>query len=235
MHRSDLVVINRKNIALWFLLAFQAGAINAGGFLAFHRFVTHTTGFATHFGVEFAQKNYSSAFGMLTVPLFFLLGAMISAYFVDIRFQTDRPPNYRIPVTFIALIMILAAIGGQFGWYGSFEDPFVISRDYGLMVMLTMASGLQNALICNAQGAAVRTTHLTGLSTDLAIGLSRVLFHRNQFFRIEAKKVVFAKAGTIFCFVLGSLLSALIFLKMHYGGFWVPVVSSCILWRYAFR
>jgi len=41
----------RQNLYLWFLLAFQGGALNAGGYLAVHRFVSHVTGFATLAGI----------------------------------------------------------------------------------------------------------------------------------------------------------------------------------------
>ncbi len=217
-------------------MAFQAGAVNAGGFLACHRFVTHTTGFATHFGVEFAQGNLLSAFGMLSVPVFFLFGAMIAAYFVDLRIQEHREPNYRVPATIISLIMVSATICGEIGLFGKFDDPFVITRDYLLMTLLCLASGLQNAMLCNSHGSTVRTTHLTGLTTDLAIGLVRFFFHKeSETLHRHERKASLARTGTIGSFVLGSMLSAFVFIKMQYLGFWIPTMSSLTLWAVVFR
>lgn len=59
------------NVSIWMSMAFQAGILNIGGFMACHRFVSHITGFATFFGHEINQADNSHAFGMLAVPLFF--------------------------------------------------------------------------------------------------------------------------------------------------------------------
>ena len=61
-------------------MAFQAGLINIGGFMACHRFVSHITGFATFFGYEINQADTSAALSMLVVPMFFLFGCMISGF-----------------------------------------------------------------------------------------------------------------------------------------------------------
>src|SRR5687768_10815650 len=88
---------SRSNILVWMLMAFQAGILNAGGFLACHRFVSHVTGFATHFGVEFTRDSFRHATGMLAVPAFFLGGAMISGQMVDIPLRSKKKPRYYIP------------------------------------------------------------------------------------------------------------------------------------------
>src|SRR5262245_5686229 len=94
----------RGNIVIWMTLAFQAGVLNIGAFLACHRFVSHVTGFATFFGYELTQPDNSHAFGMLVVPVFFLLGAMLSGWMVDLRLRLHRRPRYYL--TF-ALIFVL--------------------------------------------------------------------------------------------------------------------------------
>ena len=43
--------VGYKTYLDWFLLAFLGGHVNAGGYLACHRFVSHVTGFATLAGV----------------------------------------------------------------------------------------------------------------------------------------------------------------------------------------
>jgi uncharacterized membrane protein YoaK (UPF0700 family) len=86
----------KYNVSTWMLMAFQAGVLNIGGFMACHRFVSHVTGFATFFGYEINQKDSSHAIGMLIVPLFFLLGAMVSAQLVDIRLKLHKKPKYYI-------------------------------------------------------------------------------------------------------------------------------------------
>ncbi len=58
-HRMDQLPSNWV-LFHWFLLSFNAGCINAGGFLATGRFVSHVTGFATFFGVDLANREHGS-------------------------------------------------------------------------------------------------------------------------------------------------------------------------------
>ncbi len=232
---NEFIDLNRKNIFVWFLMAFQAGAVNAGGFIAGHSFVTHTTGFATLFGFNLANRHEGVAVGMLSVPVFFLLGAMVTSYFVDLPLSLGRPANYTVPSFLIFLCIAIAMLLGKLGLFGLVGEAMVFQHDYFFLVLLCLASGLQNALITNSNGVVVRTTHLTGLTTDLGVGLVRILFgmDKNNIRRAHYDKVAtIARAGIIGSFVLGSTTSAYLYLKAHYLGFLVPVFTSLILLRY---
>jgi uncharacterized membrane protein YoaK (UPF0700 family) len=232
---NEFVDLNKKNIFVWFLMAFQAGAVNAGGFIACSRFVTHTTGFATHFGFDLANRHEGVAVGMLSVPAFFLLGAMITSYFVDLPLSHGRPANYKVPSFLIFLCITLAMLLGKLGLFGLFGEAMIFRQDYFLLVLLCLASGLQNALITNSSGVVVRTTHLTGVTTDLGVGLVRALFgnrHADARHARHNRTATFARAGIIGSFVLGSATSAYLYLMAHYLGFLVPVLTSLVLLRY---
>lgn len=234
MH-NRFVDLNRRNVRVWWLLAFQAGAINAGAFIGAHRFVTHTTGFATHFGFELANHHEGAALGMLSVPVFFLLGAMITSYFVDLPQIAGQRGNYLLPTILIFVCVCAAMLLGQLGAFGGFGQELVIEHDYAFLVLLCLASGLQNALITNSQGVVVRTTHLTGITTDLAVGLVRSVFGER---RLSPERLAHdrlatrARAGIITAFVAGSTVSAYLYLRAHYIGFLVPVCTSVFLLAY---
>jgi uncharacterized membrane protein YoaK (UPF0700 family) len=235
MKDQDFITLNRRNSWLWFLLAFQAGAVNAGGFVAAGRFVTHTTGFATHFAYDLASWKLTHALSMLTVPVFFLFGAMVSAYFVAPQ-REDKNPNYRWPAFFIFLCLALAMILGELGLFGIYGEDDRARKDYLFMVLLCMASGLQNALISNANGMVVRTTHLTGVTTDLATGVMRLLhLHKEDRHRRHELLANFARLGIIVSFVVGSSVSALLFLRAEYWGFLLPVFTSLVMLQYFIR
>ena len=170
---NEFVNLHSKNVRIWFLLAFQAGSINAGGFMACHRFVTHTTGFATHFAYELATHHEGAALGMLSVPFFFLIGSLISSYFVDLPLSLGKNPNHMLPCALIVFCLASALFLGATGYFGDFSNDMKIREDYGLLALLCLASGLQNAMLTNAKGMVVRTTHLTGVTTDLAVGIVR--------------------------------------------------------------
>lgn len=214
-----------RNMFIWFLLAFQGGAINAGGFLAVHRFVSHVTGFATLAGVAGANQHWNEMLGMLLVPVSYICGAMFSAWCVERRRIHNQGPLYSLVFSFMLISLSFVAIGGTLGVFGSFGEPLNLSRDYLLLFILSFTCGLQNAVISSASGAVIRTTHLTGLITDLGIGIVRILSidkgHKHEVF------ANWARLGIFLSFFLGSLVSAIIYMKFHFFGFYLPV-SICL-------
>jgi uncharacterized membrane protein YoaK (UPF0700 family) len=207
----------------WFLLSFLSGSVNAGGFMAVQRFVTHVTGFATLFGVEVAKDNLQGALGILSVPIYFLMGAMLSAYFIDRRYQQGKKPRYALVMSLVGVCLALAALGGHFKLFGVFGETLNLKQDYSLLVLLSLASGLQNAAISTASNGVVRTTHLTGPATDLGIGITRVLFRHQDPTKHELdKKNLLLKGSSITSFIAGSVVGAILFMKFEYLGFLMP-------------
>lgn len=219
-----------ENATIWGSMAFQAGAINIGGFLACHRFVSHTTGFATMFAAEMVQADWVTAAGLLSVPGFFLIGAMLSAFLVDTRIQKDQRPLYSLVFFILSALLISVALLGVFNKFGEFGAPANIYADYFLLATLSFACGLQNATVSSAFGTVVRTTHLTGITTDLAIGVIRILRHAHKLnTRQNEIRANAMRASIIGLFVLGSGLSAYIYLHAQYWGFLIPASVAMIL------
>lgn len=214
-----------ENLFVWFILAFQGGYVNAGGFLAVHRFVSHVTGFATWVGLEFAQQHYLDAFGMLLVPMFYMAGSMISAWFIERRRIQSLRPRYGLVLNLITTFFFVSWLLGELNFFGPFGQAFNYQSDYILLFLLSMSCGLQNAVISSASGAVVRTTHLTGITTDLGIGLVRLWTLRKQ---IDIKEVFanWFRAGTIISFVTGSIIGALFFTHFEFRALCVPVFIS---------
>ncbi len=208
-------------------MAFQAGVVNIGGFLACHRFVSHVTGFATFFGAELNEVDSSQAYGMLLVPFFFLFGSMISGYLVDLRLKLHKLPRYYFAFGIIFFLLMAVAAGGVLGWFGKFGEPLVFSHDYLLLMLLCLVCGIQNGTITSVSKSVVRTTHLTGITTDLGIGIIRVL-NKDKIKEDMATEVQanLMRVGLISSFVIGSVLGGFLFTEFGYAGFFVPVVTS---------
>lgn len=218
-----------KKFILWNSLAFQAGAVNVGGLLACHRFVTHTTGFATHFGVEMASGHFRLALGIISVPLFFLMGNCISAFFTDRRSIRHKKPNYTVLFSLMLICYTLVTVLGVNNSFGSFGTELSIADDYFLLGLLSLSSGIQNAMITSISHSVIRTTHLTGLTTDLGIGLVRIFSHdRNHPLREQELKATGMRIGIIVSFIFGSWMGASLYLKYQYYGFVVPLAISTI-------
>lgn len=218
-HRFDEVPNN--NVVLhWFMLSFNGGCINAGGFLATGRFVSHVTGFATLFGVDITNRQIEAALGILSVPVFFLLGAFVAGLLIDRPIHRGGNPHFDWVMGLGALCLFLAASGGELLQFGVFGEAVGLKQNYILMVLLCLASGLQNGAITSSSGRSVRTTHLTGLTTDLGLGLARVLtFDLGKSNFQKEVRANYLRIGSIFAFVLGSAVGAWIFIKMGYRGF----------------
>jgi uncharacterized membrane protein YoaK (UPF0700 family) len=225
---SSIATYQKNNIIVWFLMAFQAGTLNVGGFMASHRFVSHVTGFATFFAVDTLDQNYWHALGMLVVPFFFLLGAMLSAQLVDVRLKLKLPPKYYFSFGIIFLLIATVFLAGHFNWFSPFGQPIEVSKDYVLLILLCFACGIQNATITTVSRAMIRTSHLTGLTTDLGIGLVRVINRKKLAATLDAEepKANLVRAGIIGFFILGSLVGGYCYKTWGYDGFLLPTVIS---------
>lgn len=214
-----------QNLFIWFLLAFQGGSLNTAGFLAVHRFVSHLTGFATLAGVAGAKAEWGTMIGMLLVPIFFLFGVIISAWNVERQRIKDKTPRYSLVFLIIVFNLLLITALGCFGYLGEFGETLTAQRDYFLLFLLAFTCGLQNAVIASASGMVIRTTHLTGPTTDFGIGLVRIWSTRKNMHKRELF-AVWCRFGIYWSFIVGSLVSAILFIHFKFYGFFLPLAIS---------
>ncbi len=218
---------SKKNAVNWYLLAFLSGTVNVGGLFACQIFVTHVTGFATMFGVDLAKGLWVNALGMLSIPLYFLGGAMLAGFLIERRIHAGQKPHYAIAMGTVCISLLTAAVGGSLGWFGDFGTALEVRHDYWLLVLLCGASGLQNAIVTSVSGAVVRTTHLTGITTDLGIGLIRVLFPtQNEETLKREGNANRLRMTLIIAFIVGSAVGGIVYLKFGYWGFLLPALIA---------
>lgn len=208
-------------------MAFQAGFLNIGGFMACHRFVSHVTGFATFFGLEVSELRIGPAMGMLLVPLFFLIGAMISGLLVDIRLKLQKKPRYYISFGLMFFLIVVVLVGGIFDHFGKFGEVVNGMPDYILLGTLCLTCGIQNGLVTTVSRSVIRTTHLTGITTDLGLGLMRVL-NRSKLPSLLSDEVRanLMRLGIIFFFGFGSVAGGVVFRRSGYFGFSIPAAIT---------
>lgn len=224
------------NVCLWMAMAFQAGVLNTGGFIACHRFVSHVTGFATFFGVEVSRASWDHAAAALSVPFFFLCGTMVSAQLVDIPLRTEGRPRYDVVFGTLCILLSIVSIGGWYGLFGDFGRPLEQLHDHVLLALLCLICGMQNGTITSVSSAVIRTTHLTGITTDLGIGLVRV-FNRSRLQNSvkDDLRANFMRLGIILSFGFGAVCGALVFREVEYLGFMIPMVISGLLFAVTLR
>lgn len=201
-----------------------------GAFLACHRFVSHVTGYGTMVPYDLLRSGLYSAGLTALIPLFFLLGAMLSGYLVDVRLKLHKRPRYYISFGVIFCILLVICFLGDAGFFGKFGEPLERTRDYYLVLLLTFICGVQNGTITTVSKAVIRTTHLSGITTDLGIGVMRFFFRRQIGSEVHGEgKANLMRMGIIAFFFLGSLVGYLLFMKWEFNGFVLPLATSGIL------
>ncbi len=104
------------------------------------------------------------------------------------------------------------------------------------MALLCGASGLQNAALTSATGATIRTTHLTGITTDIGIGLIRAASLKSGDKRKETEaKANWLRVGTVISFGAGSGIGAFLFVRTGYMGFLLPAAIALYATLVAFQ
>lgn len=220
--------VSYKTYFDWLLLSFLAGNVNTGGFLACSRFVSHVTGFATLTGISLQQHAWLDTFGALTIPLFFLLGVMLSGFLIETNRSSKIHGQKYAPVMWLVAVLIgFVAIGGSNNFFGEFGESVNISHDYILLACLCGACGLQNAAISSASGATIRTTHLTGLTTDLGLGIIKAELHPlSESEKIIERRANILRIATILYFIFGSYVGAILYTQFKYEGFFFPMALA---------
>lgn len=227
---QSISAFTRGNMCIWMILAFQGGLLNMGGYLACHHFVSHVTGFFTLVGVELNRSNFLYAAEVLMVPGFFLLGAMLSGMLVDVPLRLRRRPGYYIVFGAMFAILLLVVIGGFNGLFGEFGEALEKSRDYTLLAVLGLACGIQNGTVTLVSKAMVRTTHLTGTTTDLGVGLVVVMNRARLKGKTDNEGLAnIMRIGVIVFFALGSILGYRVYREWGFRGFALPCAIYALL------
>lgn len=225
-------VLRWENQLLWLMLAFHAGYLNAGGFLSSHRFVSHMTGFGTSVGINISLNEFAIALEMLFAPISFISGAAFAGYLVDRKIERGKEPKVLNGVLCMIILNFFVFAGGVMGFFGAFGEPLVQQRDFLLMFILCFTCGLQNGLFVTVTSGQIRTTHITGLTTDFALNLVKIrALHRQELKKNEKRKNRL-RLKTMLAFSFGSLVSTMVFLKLEYWGFFYSTVLSIGIFFY---
>jgi uncharacterized membrane protein YoaK (UPF0700 family) len=220
-------VLKIELLPLWSTLAFQAGFINSFGFLACGRYVSHVTGFGTQVGIALGAGNWTFALEMFGTPFFFMLGAVISGIHTSVRQTKGLIPRYDLVSAIFPVLTLLLIYLGNKGKFGPFGEDLLYLHDFVLLFSLSFACGIQNACFTTLSGGLVRTTHLTGLSTDLGLELSKTLY--GNLSRSDRARLWKSNLNRIFCFfsfTSGSILSVRVSETLHYLSLLIPLLSS---------
>lgn len=223
LHRPDQVT-SLRHLPSWALLAFGAGAVNAGALLACQRFVSHVTGTVTHIGVDVGKDAEVLALDYLLVLACFVAGATAAVLLVRRSTASSSAPRYWFPLLVVTAILVVIALGGQAGLFGVFGGSTEAAHDFAFLAVLSFAMGMQNAAVATSTGMAVRTTHMTGPATDLGVAFATLIDGAPRE-RADARRSIALRATKLFSFMAGAGVMVPLALRLEFMAFLVPAVA----------
>lgn len=195
----------KDNIKLGGLTAFSAGMVNVLSLIIFFAFTSNVTGHFAIFAQEIASGNWFQAAIVCVWILLFFMGNFTSNFLIIYgNDYIGRHLSHAIPLLLeIACLVVVGVFLENFYTESLQETEFLIS-------LLLFAMGLQNGLTASISNFSVKTTHLTGLTTDLAILLS--MFTKKKF-RNDKNLVDRAHLlmAIMFFYVLGGVIIGLFY------------------------
>lgn len=219
LHTPD-TIYSPRHVPSWLLLAAAAGGINGFAFIACEQFVTHVTGTVTRMGLEWPHIGLAAEYA--AVLLCFIAGATASTVFIQARANRGKRPRWGTPLVWVAAILAAAAVAGWLGAFGPIGGKHAADEPpLMLLALLAFAMGLQNAAVASTTGMAVRTTHLTGPSTDVGVLLGSAWFAEGDG-RRDAFRGAALRAGTILAFMIGAALSLPLARSLDFLALLVP-------------
>lgn len=186
-----------------------------------------------------AQGNHRLARDAFLLILFFLAGAMVATALVETAKRVVGKGHYTVPLLVECALLSVVALGAV---AGAAKVPFLLFLMTGL---LSFSMGLQNALVTKISGAVVRTTHLTGVTTDFGIEIVRLFFwfrdrargknlrdkfaHARQALRDPEMHKAWLHLTILFSFAAGAIAGPMVYVRHGMAAMGLPVAVLLLL------
>jgi uncharacterized membrane protein YoaK (UPF0700 family) len=208
------------NIKLGTLTAFTAGTINIASLLIFLSFTSNVTGHYAIFAAEISKGNWSQVAVVGMWIFLFFFGGFVSNFIVINFNKRSKYFAHAMPLVLEIACLLFVGIYGQFYYRKTLEET-----EY-LVALMLFATGLQNGLTASISNFSVKTTHLTGTTTDLGILFS--MFTKKEF-RKNGELVARAKLlmSIMLAYVVGAVFSGLTYFYLEFRVFYI--ISLCLL------
>ena len=189
-------------------LSCVAGIVNVVGFLGFqHQAITHLTGNTSLLAASLTNGDWRAARHLFSAMAAFVAGAALGGLIVqDSTLRLGR--RYGVALSIEALLLVLAV-------------PLFQHQLAAGAVCAALACGLQNAMATTYSGAVVRTTHVSGMFTDLGIMLGHALRGMPL-----ARRRLGLCVLVISFFFAGGLLGAVLFARFGYAALYLPAALT---------
>ncbi|EMJ3293026.1 DUF1275 domain-containing protein [Acinetobacter baumannii] len=213
----------RKILLLLFVFAFNAGLLNSLTLITFfHQPATHMTGNVSLLANDLYFADYSHLTFLIFVIIVFTLGSILSGFILgssDFKLEANYGYLLSAELVFITCCLIFA----------------IFDMSNVAIIFAALSAGIQNSLLSSYKGVNIRTTHLTGVFTDLGLAIGLKLRGINvpiQRFTLNLSILIGFITGCLFSIPLLKHLSRLAFIGptililFLWFGFWFKFFSQ---------
>ncbi|MCH7297070.1 YoaK family protein [Acinetobacter higginsii] len=204
-----------------FFLALNAGMVNVLGlFTVLHQSVSHMTGNVSMLAMSLLDWQPEHFIYLSLVILCFVIGSFYSGLILG-NGSVAFGRRYGLPLSLVAIFLVLT-------WLLLPYFP-----RYGLL-WACVAMGVQNAMVSHYKGAIIRTTHLSGVLTDIGLALG----YKARGLKVE-KRRIFLHLLIFIGFLSGGLIASLLYPYLNLQTFLIPAALSLAMsvayWIFYFR
>lgn len=199
----------KHNLLLAALLSSNAGLVNITGVLSIGVLTTNVTGHFAFFAEELSLNHFKLALSFLGYIFFFLLGSFFSSVLTEYFESKEKKTSHGLSMS-IEILLLLSV-----GYYLKFLDHNLSPHFIASILLFSM--GMQNSLVTQISNSTVRTTHLTGLFTDLGIELSQLFFHKKSEETRLLWKSINLRLTIILFFFFGGVIGGYLFKYIQEG------------------
>lgn len=195
----------KHNLRIATILSFVAGIVNVSGYLAFKQLTTNVTGHFALFIYDVANFDFWKGTIYFLYIFSFLFGSFLSSFLIE-KYSENKKLNVFVLPTVIECLVLISI--------GLISNIMELKYANLLICLLLFAMGLQNSFVTKISNAVVRTTHLTGLFTDLGIDLSLLCFPKLTAQKKKLKSNIKLRTYIILFFFAGGLTGGFFYSKL---------------------
>ncbi|WP_194775661.1 YoaK family protein [Pararhodonellum marinum] len=205
------------NLLLAGTTATAAGMTNVISVIAFFAFTSNVTGHVAIFAEEIVKGHWHQVFVVFIWLFLFLFGAFLSNYLITSVAKKGTYFSHSVPVLLEIIVLLAIAIyGHQYYQETLRETEFMIA---GLLFCM----GLQNGMVSTISGGIVKTTHVTGLFTDLGAEISQWL-HPSTTNTKVLKDRLYLRFAILGFYIFGGLIGGKAFLSFDFQALYLVCV-----------
>jgi uncharacterized membrane protein YoaK (UPF0700 family) len=214
----------KENLMLASSTAFVSGITNSVGMIAFLAFSSNITGHVTVLAKHIVDQDFKHIIVFVIWLLMFFFGAFISSFIVRSYNHTSYYKAHSLPFIIEIIILLFVGIYGH-----NFYKDNQLEHDLLIGAMI-FSMGLQNGLVSTISGGLIKSSHLTGLFTDLGGDVAEWMHPKAE--KTEAvKSKIYVRLTILSFYLIGAVLGGFLFNVFNFAIFYVvPFILLTILY-----